>query len=218
MGVSVLTAQTVGLQFERRGDPPLVVLNDLTLEVKNGELFGVLGRSGAGKTSLLQILAGLRSASCGRVFWSGTDIWMLNDQRRTDLRRSTLGYVFQSAALMPSLTAKENVMLPAAGWRLGFSPSARAIELLGQLHLSGRGNHFPDELSGGEQQRVALARALFLRPKIIIADEPTANLDRESADAMLQILGSLRDEGHTVIVASHDPHLEPYLNARLELD
>jgi len=191
----------------RDGSAPIRVFEGIDLELRAGELVCVAGRSGSGKTTLLHIAAALISPTSGVVRWRGVDPAELGDAERSALRREMLGIVFQDAGLIGALTAAENVALPGLPAGLGRDARRRARELLELVGVAGRANHFPSQLSGGEQQRVGIARALFADPPVLIVDEPTSNLDRRTADAIIQLLTSIRTAGRGLLVASHDAHL-----------
>lgn len=189
------------------GHDKVTALKGINLSVRTGELVGLMGRSGSGKTTLLNIIGGLDQATAGKVFIRGTDVTQLSDATLTELRRRMIGYVFQSFALIPVLSAVENVELPM---HIAGVPRAerrkRAVELLQLVGLGKRMSHRPFELSGGEQQRVAIARALSNRPSLILADEPTGELDSTTG---LQIMSLFRyiatTENVAVIIVTHDP-------------
>ena len=193
----------------RDGHAPVVALDGVDLTVEPGRLVAVHGRSGAGKTTLLNLLGGLDRPDQGRVEVDGTDLTTLREADLLTLRRTTVAYVFQSFGLLPTLSAAENVGVPLrlaavdAGER-----EERVRHLLGLVGLGRRGAQRPDELSGGEKQRVAIARALAGSPKLLLADEPTGQLDSATGRTVMALLRSLVDEqGVTVIVATHDPVL-----------
>ncbi|BET66589.1 ABC transporter ATP-binding protein [Opitutales bacterium ASA1] len=185
----------------------LTVLQDVSFALEAGATAAIVGPSGSGKTTLLGLCAGLDRASSGRVLLDGTDLGALDEDARARLRRDLVGFVFQSFNLMPTLTALENVMVPAElrGAR-GVEPLAR--ELLGRVGLGDRLDHYPVQLSGGEQQRVAIARAFINRPRILFADEPTGNLDADTAKRIVDLLFALnRDAGTTLVLVTHDLEL-----------
>jgi putative ABC transport system ATP-binding protein len=182
------------------------VLRGVDLDVARGELVALIGRSGSGKSTLLNVIAGLEPPDGGTVRVEGVDLGRLDDGRRTVFRRDRIGIVFQAFNLIPVLSALDNVALPARLAGAGAEAVRRARELLERVGLEGRADAFPDELSGGEQQRVATARALVNRPAVVLADEPTGNLDAESAERTLALLAGLAGEdGRTVLLATHDP-------------
>jgi putative ABC transport system ATP-binding protein len=192
------------------GDTEVVALADLTLDVPAGEFTAIMGPSGSGKSTLLHCLAGLEMLTYGRVLVGDTDLASLSDRERTILRRDRLGFVFQSFNLLPTLTAKENITLPAdlAGRRPDPEWLASVVE---RLHLGERLAHRPAELSGGQQQRVAVARALISRPEVLFADEPTGALDTRSGTELLRFLRSVVDDlGQTVVMVTHDPGAAAY--------
>ena len=189
----------------------------LDFSVPKGEFVAIMGASGSGKSTLLGLLAGLDTPSSGNVHLNGTAISYLPEDKLAQVRGKTIGFVFQSYQLIPTLTALENVLLPhelnAEGDGLG-----RARELLTSVGLGDRMGHYPVQLSGGEQQRVALARAFVLRPPIVLADEPTGNLDTTNGAHVLQLLLELnRVEGTTLVLVTHDPVLAEYANRRIVL-
>lgn len=190
----------------RAGGREVRALDGVDLTVRAGELVAITGRSGSGKTTLLNLLGGLDRPDAGSVWIDGQEISSLDDRALTALRRGVIGYVFQSFGLLPTLSAEENVSLPLriAGVPAG-ERDRRTTAALTEVGLAMRARHRPDELSGGEQQRVAIARALAARPAVILADEPTAELDSTNARAIFEMLRSLVDRGGVaVIVATHD--------------
>ena len=182
-------------------------LRDVSFDVAAGTLVALVGRSGSGKTTLLNVIGGLDRPDRGTVRVTGADVTALDDDGLADLRRGTIGYVFQTFGLIPVLTAAENVGVPLRMARLPVAERRRRVATL--LELVGLGGHAeqrPDELSGGQQQRVAIARALAASPRVLLADEPTGQLDAETGLAVLALLrGVVEAEGVTVVVATHDP-------------
>jgi putative ABC transport system ATP-binding protein len=191
----------------RSGAKTITVLDDVTLSISRGEFVAVMGPSGSGKSTLLALLAGLDRPSEGGVTIDGEPIEGMGEDRLALLRRRKVGFVFQSFHLLGNFTAVENVMLPLE--LLGAaSPRERAAQLLARVGLEGRGHHYPSQLSGGEQQRVALARAFAPDPAVLMADEPTGNLDGENGRIVLDIMLRLRREhGTTLVLVTHDPAL-----------
>jgi putative ABC transport system ATP-binding protein len=190
-----------------QGDRQVPVLRGVDLHVRRGELVALVGRSGSGKSTLLNLVAGLEVPDRGRIEVGGVDVGALDDGRRTVFRRDSIGIVFQFFNLLPVLTALDNVALPGllAGRRRD-AVEARAGDLLARVGLADRAGAFPDQLSGGEQQRVATARALVNEPAVVLADEPTGNLDAESGERTLDLLRGLAEEdGQTILLATHDP-------------
>jgi len=203
---NVLMARGIG-KTVKSGDSDLVILRDIDLDVTRAEAVAVVGASGSGKSTLLAILAGLDTPTSGSVELDGEDIFSMNEDQRAELRGRSLGFVFQSFQLLPALTALENVMLP-----LELSnhpdPEKDSKEVLARVGLGERLHHYPKHLSGGEQQRVALARAFVVRPKLLLADEPTGSLDAESGAGVIQLLFEMnREYGTTLVMVTHDETL-----------
>ena len=189
----------------REGRSEHAVLRGVDLELARGEFVALHGRSGSGKSTLLNLIGGIDSPSAGTVQVLGRDLARISERERTHLRRGGIGFVFQFFNLIPTLTLEENVLLPIelAG-RASSERRARALDLLGEVGLADRRRSFPDSLSGGEQQRAALARALAQEPELVLADEPTGNLDDESAAEVLGLLRRLlRPAGKTLLLATH---------------
>ena len=193
----------------RNGAATVHALLDVTIDIPARELYVVQGRSGSGKTTLLNMIGGLDRPTNGRVVVDGAEVSSLSEEALVDYRRETVGFVFQSFGLIPILTAAENVEVPLRLRRVEPAERAeRAHELLRIVDLADRANHRPQELSGGEQQRVAIARALANEPRLLIADEPTAQLDSGRARTIMGVLRKLVDErGVSAVVATHDPLL-----------
>ena len=202
------------------GHELVTALRGINVTVRTGQLVGLMGRSGSGKTTLLNIIGGLDKATHGSVYLRGQDISRLSDSALTELRRSTIGYVFQSFALLPVLSAIENVELPMHIAGIGrVDRYRRAVELLKLVGLGRRMHHRPFELSGGEQQRVAIARALANQPSVILADEPTGELDSTTG---LQIMTLFRyiatsDQRVAVVIATHDPTITQIAHVTYEI-
>lgn len=196
----------------RMGAVAVHALNDASLEIPAGSMVCIMGKSGSGKSTLLRQLSLIDRPTKGTIDIQGKEVTKLSERRRTKLRLKTLGYVFQEYALLPELTALENVYLPAMMLgRPGVHYKKRALELLDLVGLKSHAQHRPKELSGGEQQRVAIARALINQPRIIYADEPTANLDSISARTVMETLVKLNKTLHvTILFVSHDPDDKSY--------
>ena len=220
------------------GGRPLVVLREVSLEVEAGGFLAIVGPSGCGKTTLLGLLAGLDQPSGGSVTLDGTDLSALSEDGRARLRGEKIGFVFQTFQLIPTLTARENVEVPmelvprrqVAQARSGSQPTdkqitagyreiaQRAGELLERVGLAGREHHDPAQLSGGEQQRVAIARAFANRPSLLLADEPTGNLDADTGARIIELLVELnRESGTTIVLATHDADLAARAKRTLRL-
>jgi putative ABC transport system ATP-binding protein len=203
---ALLRATKIG-KTVKSGNSDLVILREIDLSVTAGEAVAIVGASGSGKTTLLSILAGLDTPTTGTVRLDGTDLFALDEDARAELRGRAVGFVFQSFQLLPALTALENVMLPL---ELAGHDAAEfeARAMLGRVGLGERLGHYPKHLSGGEQQRVALARAFVVRPKLLLADEPTGSLDAESGAGVIDLLFELnRAAGTTLVLVTHDENL-----------
>ena len=202
-------------RFFQRGPTTVRALDGVALEIGAGEFVALEGPSGSGKTTLLQLLGALDRPSGGEVLFEGRDLARLGDRDLAELRLRSFGFVFQQFNLIPTLTAVENVeakLIPAGGTR------GRALELLGEVGLAERSDHLPHQLSGGEQQRVGIARALSVEPRVVLADEPTGNLDTDTGREIIELLAGLAAEhGSTVIVATHDTTLAARAPRRLAL-
>ncbi|NHI02283.1 MULTISPECIES: ABC transporter ATP-binding protein [Oceanimonas] len=197
------------------GDEHLTILQGVNLEVKAGQSLALVGASGSGKSTLLGLLAGLDSASEGEIHIAGKSLASLNEEQRAVLRAEHIGFVFQSFLLLPTLTALENVMLPAE-LKEGNGNRERARALLERVGLGARMSHFPAQLSGGEQQRVAIARAFMTGPDILLADEPTGNLDHQTGGHIIDLLFELnRQHGTTLVIVTHDDSLAGRCERRL---
>jgi putative ABC transport system ATP-binding protein len=203
---TVLSARGIG-KTVKSGDADLVILREIELAVTQGEAVAIVGASGSGKSTLLAILAGLDTPSAGRVEIDGVDLFTLDEDRRAELRGRSVGFVFQSFQLLPALNALENVMLPLELAQVADAED-RARQMLVRVGLGERLHHYPKHLSGGEQQRVALARAFVVRPKLLLADEPTGSLDAESGAGVIGLLFEMnREYGTTLVLVTHDEKL-----------
>ncbi|NVO24938.1 ABC transporter ATP-binding protein [Donghicola mangrovi] len=216
MSTSVLSLTDVNLTLDGNAGP-VKILQGITLEVQKGESLALVGPSGSGKSSLLMLMGGLERATGGSITCLGQDLTAMNEDRLARFRRDHMGVVFQSFHLIPTMTALENVATPLelAGVP---HPMARAAEELEAVGLGHRGGHYPGQMSGGEQQRVALARAVATRPAILLADEPTGNLDGANGEAVIKLLFDLRDRhGATLIMVTHAPDLARRCDRQLRL-
>jgi putative ABC transport system ATP-binding protein len=202
------------------GARTLQILRGISFTVPSGQFVAVIGASGSGKSTLLGLLAGLDDATGGSIRLDGAEICGMPESKLAQLRGSKIGFVFQSYQLVPNLTALENVML-AQELNSAATPhdaAARAKSMLARVGLEDRLDHYPVQLSGGEQQRVALARAFVMRPAIVLADEPTGNLDSKTGDRVLELLAELnREQGTTLLVVTHDPAIAGRAERRIEL-
>ena len=201
----------------KSGDQPLTILHPLTLDIPDGRFLAIVGPSGSGKSTLLGLIAGLDAPTSGAVLIDGVDITRLDEDALARLRGEKIGFVFQFFHLIPSLTAYENVAVPM---EIAGTPDVRrrTDALLQEVGLTGRAHHYPSQLSGGEQQRVALARALANAPAIVLADEPTGNLDTATGRHILELLREIhRARGTTIILVTHDAELAAIADSRLVL-
>lgn len=202
----------------RLGEVEVLAIREVNLTLDQGEFVAVMGPSGSGKSTLLHLIGFLDRPTGGRVLWEGRDVASLRNGDLTGLRGRQIGFVFQTFNLIPSLTAVENVELPLVF--LGMRERQRrrrAEDLLGQLGLGNRLFHRPTQLSGGEQQRVAIARALAADPALILADEPTGNLDSASRQEIMEIIANLHREGKTVVAVTHDPEVAGFAEKTLRM-
>jgi putative ABC transport system ATP-binding protein len=211
----MLTIKSVS-KFYNKGPAMVTALDSVSLEIQKGDFVAVMGPSGSGKSTLLNILGGLDSVSGGEVMLEGKRIDSLSEEALVQVRRGEIAYIFQQYHLLSSLTALENVMLPLtfSGDRKG---RQRALEMLNKVGLEKRAGHKPAELSGGEQQRVAIARALISEPALILADEPTGNVDQATGKQIMGLLAELNREGRTIIIVTHDPGVAEYAGTVIHL-
>ena len=206
------------IKVYRRGKIEVIAIRDVSLKIEDGEMVMLVGPSGSGKTTFLHLLGGIDRPTAGKIVVNGENISLYNDKELTDYRRNKVGVVFQFFNLVPTLNALENVMLPMQFSGKVENKKERAKELLKLVGMEHRENHYPDEMSGGEQQRVAIAVALALDPPIILADEPTGELDTGTGLSIIKLLKKLNDEGKTVIIATHDLRLLDYATRVLKIE
>lgn len=205
MSETIVTANNLVKSF-KSGDSELVVLKGLELDVPKGQFLSITGRSGSGKSTLMYQLGLLDRPTAGDIKIEGINVSRLSDEERTRFRLNELGYVFQDYALLPELSALENVLVPLLMQGVPkFAARDKALYALGKIGLAQKLDNLPSQLSGGEQQRVSIARAIAHEPKIIFADEPTANLDTETANVVLDAFLDLNAEGQTIIMVTHEP-------------
>jgi putative ABC transport system ATP-binding protein len=193
-------------------------LNNVNLDIKAGEYVAIMGPSGCGKSTLLNVLGLIDKPTDGKYYFLDTEVSSYSERKRANLRKSNIGFVFQSFNLIDELTVFENVELPLL--YLGYSSGdrkKRVTEVLEQMEIIARKNHFPQQLSGGQQQRVAVARAVVARPKLILADEPTGNLDSAHGEEVMKILSELHEAGTTIVMVTHSPSYAEYANRTVHL-
>lgn len=219
MTESVLEARDVARQFQQ-GPVTLEVLKSVNVSIFAGERLSIVGASGSGKTTLLQILGGLDKPSSGQVLVDGKDIHALGEKERGDLRNHAMGFVYQFHHLLPEFSALENVAMPLLVRRMNTGEAKdRASEILKRVGLGERLTHRPHQLSGGERQRAAVARALVTQPKLVLADEPTGNLDGRNAEGVFELMLELNRERRTsLVVVTHDPRIAARMDRVLEIE
>jgi len=202
-----------------KGSYTVDVLKDFCMKVENGERVAIVGPSGAGKSTLLQIIGGLDKPDNGAVMFDGENIFEKKGKQLDKYRNSSVGFVFQFHYLLEDFTALENVMIPAliAGANKSEAKNS-AMELLSRVGLTGRAEHFPTELSGGEQQRTAIARALMNKPRMILADEPTGSLDRKNTEEVLSMFDLMKQDGITVLIVTHDESIADACDRKIEME
>ncbi|MEZ6164536.1 MAG: ABC transporter ATP-binding protein [Phycisphaerales bacterium] len=217
--MSLIVCQRLTREY-RKGENIIRPLDELTLEVPRGDFLALMGPSGSGKTTLLNLIAGIDSPTTGSLIIDGTDIGTLSRNRLAAWRSAHVGYVFQLYNLVPVLTAYENVELPLLLHGLSRKERhERVMTALERVGIADRSDHFPRQMSGGQEQRVAIARAIVTDPGILVADEPTGDLDKSSAHAVMQLLQSLnRELDKTIIMVTHDPKSTEYAKRTLHLD
>lgn len=200
--MSLLEVKDLSRVF-RQGDSDIYAVNHLNFSVESGEMVAIVGQSGSGKTTLLNLLGGIDKPDTGQVLLDEQNIHSLSDKESAKLRRQKIGYIYQDFKLLPILTAKENILLPATldGRK---TPTHQVSALADRLGIGNRLNHLPSQMSGGQRQRVAIARALINQPSILLADEPTGNLDKASAHEILEVLLKLNHEGNTILLVTHE--------------
>jgi len=211
--------QTENLQkIFRTDEVETWALNEVNIGINEGEFVAVMGPSGCGKTTLLNILGLLDNPTSGSYYLNGTDVSKFTESQRTSLRKGVIGFVFQSFNLIEELNVYENIELPLLYMRIGASERKRRVkEAMDRMAISHREKHFPQQLSGGQQQRVAIARAVVANPKLILADEPTGNLDSRNGAEVMNLLTELNREGTTIVMVTHSQHDAGYANRIINL-
>ena len=205
---------------KRYGDSAasVIAVRGISLAIENGELISIMGESGSGKSTLLSMMGALNSPTSGKYIVGEIDVYGLGQEERADFRRNSLGFVFQSFHLIPYLTVRENVMLPLATRReKGTKKRALADEALTRVGLAGKGDRLPAQISGGEQERVAIARATVNHPSILLADEPTGNLDSKTTREIMELLKRLNEDGMTILMVTHNPECARYAGRILRI-
>lgn len=205
----ILEARNLSKEYCREGGP-FLALRDINISIDAYEFIAVTGRSGSGKSTLLNILAGLLNPSSGTILFQGADYAALSDRELARLRNKKIGYIMQGHSLLPNLTVQQNVLLPAFLGKGGFDESGRAFLLLEQVGIPHLAAQYPSRLSGGEMRRVAIARALLNSPDLLIADEPTGDLDGETAGEIMRLFASIAAEGTSILMVTHDKDAEGY--------
>jgi putative ABC transport system ATP-binding protein len=206
----MIQLKNTGKKYQQ-GSREVHALRDVSLTIKKGEFLSIMGPSGSGKSTLLNLIGGLDQPSSGEIFIDGKPLHGISDDELTLMRRRRVGFIFQFFNLLPILTAVENVSLPLLLEGIPFSKiEPKAIELLKQVGLGARTTHRPEQLSGGEMQRVAIARALVTNPAVLLADEPTGNLDSHTSEEIFMLLKSLNEQGQTIVMVTHDPKAAAY--------
>ena len=203
-------------KYYRTEEVETVALNKLSLNVKEGEFVAIMGPSGCGKSTLLNILGLLDDPDGGSYVFNGTEVAKYNERKRADLRKRNIGFVFQSFNLIDELTVFENVELPLIYTGIKAPERKKRVEeVLDKMQIMHRRNHYPQQLSGGQQQRVAVARAVVNNPKLILADEPTGNLDSSNGNDVMQLLTDLNEQGTTIIMVTHEPDIANWANRQI---
>ena len=197
-------------EYQLDGDVVFTALKNISLEINDGEFVGIMGVSGSGKSTLMHVIGLLDKPSRGKVFLDGRDISKLDDNETSTLRNEYVGFVFQQFNLLNKLTVLENVLLPTvyARKKLGYDSNEKAMSLLTRFGLADKVNSYPNKISGGQQQRVAIARALVMNPKLVLADEPTGNLDSKTGEEIIKLFGELnKEEKITIAIVTHEPNI-----------
>jgi ABC-type lipoprotein export system ATPase subunit len=215
----IIALQNVSKQFRAPDGQMLPILENISLEIKSNQTISITGESGCGKSTLLNLIGGLDSPTAGSIFWNQSPIHALQLHQLAALRQQLIGFVFQNSNLIPELTALENILFPCriAGKNLGQFRS-RAMNLLRQLNVKNQAHQIPEKLSGGERQRIAIARALILSPQLVVADEPTGNLDEKNAAEVIDLLLHLSEENHsTLLLVTHNSSFVRKMQCQLSL-
>lgn len=213
----LIEVRAIGKDYQS-GDTTVAAIRSMDFHIDDGEFVSIMGQSGSGKSTLLSIMGGLNHPSRGQLVIDGLDLYALSSEQRADFRSEYIGIIFQSFQLIPYLTVLENIKLPMAITGVKAARQDRmAREVLGRVGLGGKGDRLPDQLSGGEQERVAIARAIVNHPPILLADEPTGNLDSHTAEEIMGLLQELNREGQTIIMVTHNPESCRYTGRTIEV-
>jgi len=215
--MSYIVAENLVKQYGK-GDGAVSAIRDISFQVEDGEFVGVMGESGAGKSTLLSIMGAMNAPTSGQLTVDDIDVYRLRQEQRADFRREFLGFIFQSFRLVPYLTVLENVMLPLAIIKASRREKrSRAEKALAGVGLENKGARLPGQISGGEKERVAIARAIVNDPPVLLADEPTGNLDTKTTKGIMALLQALNEEGMTIIMVTHNPECASYAGRILEV-
>ncbi len=203
---STISLKNITKEFPLGDGSVFTALNDVSLDIKEGELSAIIGPSGSGKSTLMHMIGLLDKPTRGQVVINGKDVSRLNDDATSNLRNEFVGFVFQQFNLLNKLTIKENILLPSTYSRkkLDYDPSERADELMEKFGIISKKDQYPNKISGGQQQRVAVARSLIMSPRLILADEPTGNLDHKTGQEIIKLFEELNDEGITIVMVTHE--------------
>jgi len=209
MSSTVISLKNVSKRYQMGDDTVFTALRDVSLDINEGEYAALVGPSGSGKSTLMHIIGLLDKPTSGNIEIGGKDISKLDDDDTSTLRSEFVGFVFQQFNLINKLTIKENILLPIgyARRKFDYDPNERANYLMERFGILSKADSFPNKISGGQQQRVAIARALIMKPKLILADEPTGNLDTKTGDEIMELFGELNKEGITILVVTHEPDI-----------
>jgi len=206
----MIRIEHIGKEYEINGDEKFVALKDISFTIKRGEFCSIIGPSGSGKSTLMHIIGLLDKPSSGKILVNDIDVMTLSDAALSSLRNEFVGFVFQQFNLINKLSVLENVLLPTVYMRktLNYDPTKRAMEILERFGIASKANSFPNRISGGQQQRVAMARSLIMSPELILADEPTGNLDTKTGDEIMKLLKELnKTDNITVVIVTHEPDI-----------
>lgn len=216
---SVISLRQVSKKYTVGTDSVFTALDEVSLDINKGEYAAIVGPSGSGKSTLMHVIGLLDKPTSGEVVIDGKDISKLNDDATSTLRSEFVGFVFQQFNLINKLTIKENILLPIgyARKKFDYDPEERAEYLMERFGILSKKDSFPNRISGGQQQRVAIARALIMKPKLILADEPTGNLDTKTGDEIMKLFGELNKEGITILVVTHEPDIAARTNRQIRI-